>query len=147
MLYFNYEELKFYSKNDKNGIIILLFSSYFKLKTKIATNSNSLVHKLYVNYIPASLFSLNCLIRSSKTGSNIYNNYRCINRQGYINNLAFIHKKISVEDKHDYIYLLSQRRISEHINYIPDYYVEPRFIKNPLILHKNKHIHFHLEEI
>jgi hypothetical protein len=138
---YNWYELNTLSKLPE-AHVTLIFALYVGRHKPLSANLSLLQSKLVLPSVPVSLFQKKVLTNYS-TG--IFTNYETIEPQCYIRNCSFVHMRFSARTKADYIYILSQRSISNENNWIPDYYIDPYYYTNPLITKIKNKITFPLE--
>lgn len=137
--YFNWEQLKLDSENDFTAILILTHAIQYKYNSSIAKTVQHLRKYLYIDNIPNRLFERRFLVLDRNL---VLSRYRCIEPQNYFINPYFMVSKCPVRYKIEYMYMLSQRKITERQNFIPDYYVKEELWNNPFVNHKNGNLYF-----
>jgi transposase len=138
---YNWYELNKISKLPE-AHVITIFCLSIGTDKPISYDTQLLKHKLNIDNIPNSLFTSNIITRYHH---GIFCNYTTNEPQCYINNPSFVHMRWSAQDKSDYLYILSQRSISNKNNWIPDYYIHRKYHNNPLIAREKGKITFPLE--
>lgn len=118
--------------NRKNPDIKRIAGSHHMLKQKLNITNNyyALIHNKLI---------LDC-------ANGIFSNYECQEPQSYITNCSFLHAKVPPKIKCEYLYILSQRSLSNKNCWIPENYVEPEYWNNPFIKHENSKIKLTLEK-
>jgi hypothetical protein len=139
---YNWYELQTISRVPENQIL-LMFALYIGIGNKMSNNWELLRYKLYLEKIPRELKTKRFILR---TDNGVFSNYKCNDPQNYVKNLSFIHSKVSVETKLEYLYILSQRSLDNPNNWIKQDYVEPEYWTNIFTYRKEGKIFFPLEQ-
>jgi hypothetical protein len=137
---FNWYELYQDGDKDFTGILILAHALTVEYNNKIAWNTEDLYRKLHVNKIPTRLLKFGHLYTNRYGG--ILTKYKCTDPQCYFYNTSFLYATIPESKKGQYLFILSQRSIDNEDLFIPDYYVDEKLWKNPLIQHKDNKLYF-----
>lgn len=135
---YNWYELQTISKVPENQIL-LMFALYMGFHKKMSNDPIMLRDKLYLEVVPKDLFSRKFLLR---TKNGIFSNYQCADPQNYVTDMSFIHRKVPATTKLEYLYILSQRSLTNPNNWIPEDYVEPKYRNNVYTYRKNGNIYF-----
>lgn len=138
---YNWYELQTISKVPENQIV-LMFALYIGAGKKMSNNWEMLRYKLCLELIPRDLSTRKFVL---KTDNGLFSNYKCNDPQNYVRNLSFLHSKVTAETKLEYLYILSQRRLNNPNNWIPEDYVEPEYRSNIFTYRRAGKIHFPLE--
>lgn len=138
---FNWYELQNITRVPENQLL-LIYALYVGFEKRLSMDFTLLQSKLHIDAIYSDLFNRRFLI---KTDYGIFSNYVCNDPQNYINNISFIHKKVSPIIKLEYIYILSQRNLKNPNNWIPEDYVEPQYRNNLFVYSRDYKIHFPME--
>jgi hypothetical protein len=146
IIQFNWCELNSITKLPDSKII-LMFCLYINksnpLERKISNNHSMLQKKLHIGNSYSAL-SAQKYILNSRNG--IFSNYICAEPQSYLTNCSFLHAKVAPQLKSDYLYILGQRSLNNHNNWVPEEYVEKHHLTNPFITHYKSKIIFTLEK-
>jgi hypothetical protein len=124
------------------GHVLTIFCLSIGINKPLSYNPEILKKKLNINSIPNSLIANKVIIQYPH---GIFANYITNEPQCYIRNCSFVHMRWSAQEKSDYLYILSQRSITNTNNWIPDYYIPTKYHTNPLIGREKGKITFPLE--
>lgn len=135
---YNWYELQTITRVPDNQLL-LMFALTVGCGKKMSSHPVYLRDKLHLTVVPKQLFMTGFLVRR-KDG--IYSNYECEEPQNYVKNISFLHSKTSVMTKLEYLYILSQRSLTNTNDWIPEDYVEPQYRNNVYTYRKNGKIYF-----
>jgi hypothetical protein len=147
IIQFNWYEISQISYIPESQLILaycLFINTLNPHERKIARSVGDLKRKLKIDNISTSLISRNYILHHIRNG--IISNYTCAEPQGYFTNVTFFSADVHVKHKTHYLYILSQRPISSKENWIPSYYVDDKYHKNPFITKINDKLYFTLEK-
>lgn len=136
---YNWNEIARKSDHNANGIILLAYCQVIGYNKRLAWKASFLTNHLYLEYIPQILISRG-LIKFTKRG--IINKYKCELPQSYFRNSWFLTYRCTPNTKAAYLYILSQRNLSNFSNHIPENYIPKNLRNNLLIKQKNGKIYF-----
>lgn len=136
---FNWYELKTYSSNVPEGIIVLTHALSAGYNSFISSSDSSLLQNLNVKYVPPSLYRTGLFVKN-KTG--IINKYKTEEPQSYFSDISWIYDDDNISHKIIYLYALSQRSITNKNLFIPDTYLDDRYWNNPYLKHRDGKIWF-----
>jgi len=127
---FNYYELIDKSRNDDISLITLAYSLIKPVQKPVFLNYKNLQNTLYVDKVPFELFSRKYLhVKNNR----IYRSFKIKDPQCYFRNPEFLTYKIAPAVKRDYLYILSNRQITNNTYIIPKIYIDEEFHRNPLV--------------
>jgi hypothetical protein len=132
--YFNLSEIRKKARQDQAAILILTFA---QTKLYNAYTTTGLMKSLKINHVPPFLI-INGTLEQRRV---LKCTYKTREPMSYFRNPWFLTQNVSTKDKIDYLQLLSMRRISEDVDYIPQDYVAAQ-ITNPFIEYKEDKIYF-----
>lgn len=136
-------EIKKASRKSTDAEVILTFALCFGIGNVISSNFLLLKRKLHIKSVPEHLFINGHL---KKYRNLIVSNFSIKEPQCYMSNPKWLHYNISSKEKSDYLYILGQRSLQNKNRFIPEYYVEEQYWKNPLIKHSDRKLTFILEK-
>lgn len=139
---YNWYELNTISKLPEAHVLVI-FCLAIGINKPISYSTDLLKKKLNIDTIPNSIFSRNII---TQYNHGIFCNYKTNEPQCYVENISFVHMRLSAQVKSDYLYILSQRPIGNTNNWIPDYYIHRKHHNNPLIIKDKGKIIFPLEK-
>ena len=140
----NVLEIKTLAQNNADVEVLLTFCATQKAGSVISKNEISLQKKLNIKYIPRNLYTKGYL--EYKHPNFIVSNFKIQEPQCYMLNPSWLHYKVSSKIKSDYLHILGQRSINNTNNFIPEYYVDKAYWKNPLICHADRKLKLILEK-
>lgn len=140
----NVLEIKSLAHNNADAEVLLAFCATQKPGTLIARDERSLQRKLNITYIPRELYNKGYL--DYEPPGNIVSYFKIREPQCYMVNALWLHYNVSSKIKSDYLHILGQRSIDNKKRFIPDYYVDKAYWKNPLVCHADRKIKFILEK-
>ena len=132
--YFNLSEIRKKARQDQAAILILTFAQT-KLYNPYTTTG--LMKSLKINHVPPFLI-MNGTLEQKRV---LKCNYKTREPMSYFKNPWFLTQNVSTKYKIDYLQLLSMRRISEDVDYIPQNYVVSQ-VTNPFIEYRDDKIYF-----
>lgn len=124
--YFNWNEIWRLSKGDLAAIIIL---TYAQTNLYNEISAKTLMTRLRINHVPASLFYNKTLTQYK---NQLVCNYKTQEPQSYFRNADFLFSFVPARSKAVYIKALGMRRISSSENFIPKKYFD-NINPNPFI--------------
>ena len=131
MYYFNWKELWTDGKGQPESILILTYALTIGYNNIIASSSQQLMKKLFINNIDFQLF------RTSKLkvikNNCIFSTYKCKDKQSYFKNKEFLFSTVNPTVKVEYLYILSKRSIANNNHYIPKKYVSSKHWGNTFV--------------
>lgn len=131
MIKYTWSELVRLSRGDLVSILILAYCLKVGYNKVLAKQSRELFKILNINKIPLELFKKRLL--HSREGT-IISRYRLLSMpQSYIKNTNFIISKHTVINKIIYLYLLSNRSLSNKDPYIQKNIIDPKYYNNPFV--------------
>lgn len=146
MFYFNWFDLLQKSKKDNDSIIILTYASTFGYNKKIANSSFELLRLLNIHRMSKIL---NEYIIIKAKSFEIFNKYKIEEPQSYFNNKSFLTSLTSSNNKIQYLWLLSHRKVEDKKPFIIKDYFSGKEIdgikNNPFISIEKDKINFILE--
>jgi hypothetical protein len=140
----NVLEIKQLAQNNADAEVLLAFCASKKVGSVIAKDEVSLQRKLNIKYIPRHLYNKGYL--QYKPTGNIVSYFRIHEPQCYMTNYLWLGYNVSSKIKSDYLHILGQRSIANNNRFIPDYYIDEIYWKNPLICHADRKINLILEK-
>jgi len=143
MYYFNWKELWVDSEGQPESILILTHALTIGYNNIIASSSQQLMKKLFINKIDFQLFRTRKL-KVLKNNS-IFSVYKCKDKQSYFKDKEFLFTTINPNNKVEYLYLLSKRSITNTNHYIPKNYVSSKHWKNTFVKERTDKLEFILE--
>ena len=139
----NILEIKKAARQNPNAEVVLAFALAVGKDRIISTNFISLREKLNIASVPEFLFTKGYL---QKYPNKIVSRFEILEPQCYMTNPSWLHYKVPVKTKSDYLHILGQRSLSNTSKIFPEYYLRERHWKNPLITHADRMIHLTLEK-
>ena len=143
MYYFNWKELWIDSEGQPESILILTHALTIGYNNIIASSSQQLMKKLFINNIDFQLFRTRKL-KVLKNNS-IFSTYKCKDKQSYFKDNKFLFTIINTNSKVEYLYLLSKRSINNTNHNIPKNYVSSIHWKNTFVKERTDKLEFILE--
>jgi hypothetical protein len=140
----NVLEIKTLAQNNADAEVLLTFCASNEVGSVLAKDEISLQRKLNIKYIPRHLYNKGYL--QYKPPGNIVSYFSIHEPQCYMINSSWLTYNVSSKVKSDYLHILGQRSITNKKRFIPDYYIDQVYWKNPLICHVDRKIKFILEK-
>lgn len=131
---------------DPNSQLILCYCELVGKNVFLGKDYTALVKRLNLEYVQKQLFEpeLKYLIQKD---DGIYSHYITDEPQCYFNNSQFLFGTSSVQEKVDYLHILSQRPIGANRNWIPSRFIKPQYYNNIFIQKKHDRINLPMENI
>lgn len=139
-IYYSWTEL-LASTRIYSSMLIIMYAFVVGKGGKMAKSRYDLVNKLRLNDKNVNLPTPYVKIINNA----IYSSCWCNEPQNYITNYTFLFDKIDEKIKCEYLYILSQRRLSDLNNYIPADMVDKKYWLNPYVIKEDDNLIFHLE--
>ena len=136
-------EIKKAAKNNYDAEVLLTFALCVGFNKVVSNSFLHLKRKLNINNIPEHLFINGHLKKYDKK---IVSRFLIKEPQCYMTNPSWLHYQIASKEKSEYLYILGQRSLNNKNRFIPEYYVEEQYWKNPLVKHSDRILTLILEK-
>lgn len=139
----NILEIKKFAKSNKDAEILLTFALAIGPNKIISNNFYNLKQKLHIDSFPNFLITKGYF---DKYPDKIVSRFTIEEPQCYMTNASWLHYPLPSIIKSDYLHILGQRSLDNKTRFFPEYYLEERYRKNPLINHSDRKIKLILEK-
>ena len=139
----NILEIKKAAKNIKDAEILLTFALAIGPNKIISNNFYNLKEKLKIDNFPQFLITKGYF---DKYPDKIVSRFTIEEPQCYMTNGSWLHYSLPSNIKSDYLHILGHRSLDNKNRFLPDYFVDTKYHKNPLINHSDRKIKLILEK-